>query len=186
MTNSDRTIIRLEGGFSLVLFMYSWSFLFVYSSFFFSSQLHSMRPKRKTSGSTPVWIRPCMTSTSSDLLVPPLCCLRTSLTLSNIPLNIVTLGAASSLLLPLRRHYKGRLIPLLRANYFHLSKRFVFFLLVFGPNWWFILNKVFLANNFLFLFLGVCSTDMEKELVRILQHIPPDLFWSWPLIWWND
>lgn len=127
VANRRATISKLEGGFRLLLWMYCWSFLFVYSSLF-PPRGAPQGPRgthydQRLYESDPVWPqRPLIFS----LLPSAAWGHHWLLPLSNIPLSFVTLGT-SSLLLPLRRHYEGRLTPSLRANYFNLSKRFVFF-----------------------------------------------------------
>lgn len=144
--NCERTINNLEGGLGLTS---DWFYQFIHllSSLLIRLmslfQRPSVKPKRRMLRSTPLWNRPCMTSTSSD---PP-CHLLPSAAwghhcppLSNIPSNSgaassappsdsATFFAPPSLLFPppfdrsglRKRCYKGKLIPLLRANYFHLS-----------------------------------------------------------------
>lgn len=145
--NCETTINKLQGGLGLTS---DWSYQFIHLliSLFIRPmslfQRQSIKPKTTMLRSTPLWNRPYMTSTSCD----PQCHLLPSAAwghhcppLSNIPSNVVNLGAASSapltvppsLLLsllfpppfdrsgPRKRCYKGRLIPSLRANYFHLS-----------------------------------------------------------------
>ena len=80
LSSCERTISDLEGGSSRATPAPLLFSFFIHLLFFF--QRLSVRPKRRMPRSTPLWNRPCMTSTSSDPVPPPLplCCLRTSLT----------------------------------------------------------------------------------------------------------